>query len=304
MFSRPTRQRMQAPVRTFDIGDCSNERVLAAKGSTTVSVCIPCRNEQHTVGPIIEVIRRQLVDELELVDEVMVLDDRSTDHTAQVAHDAGATVVHVDEANLNLPPGRGKGNVLWTSVAASKGDLVVWCDGDVTSFTSEWIVRLVAPLLLDPSVAFVKGFYERPVDAAGHGGGRTTELAARPMLSLLFPQLAQLFQPLGGEAAGRRTVLEEIPFVQGWGVEVGLLIEVLERFGASAISQVDLGTRRHRHRPLSDLSVQAAEIIVTLLQHRPDVDFGDIETVLRRPDGTSIDLNVARRPPLASLDIR
>jgi glucosyl-3-phosphoglycerate synthase len=298
--------RSREAVRTFDIGGWDIERALAAKGNTTISVCLPCRNEEATIGSLVAEMRKKLVDSIPYVDEIVVVDDRSSDDTAQAALDEGASVISVDTALRQvgvsgLLPGRGKGNVLWSTLPASTGDLVVWCDADLTSFSADWIVKLTAPLLADPSIAIVKAFYDRPTDAAGQGGGRTTELAARPMLSLLYPELALLAQPLAGEVAARRTVLEELTFVQGWGVEVAVLVDILERWGASAIAQVDLGVRRHRHRPLEDLSVQAAEIALTLLLRSGKVSPTDLEHVLRRANGEVVDLNVDTRPPVASL---
>ena len=291
----------RAGVRTFATTSVTIEQALAAKGGASISVCIPCRNEERTVGTIVAAIREGLVDQHGLVDEILILDDRSTDATADVARSEGAVVVHVDEVATGMPSGRGKGNVLWSTLLASKGDLVVWCDADLTSFSADWITKLVFPLLSDPSVQLVKAFYERPTDIAGQGGGRTTELAARPLLSLLYPSLALLAQPLSGEVAGRRTALEALTFVQGWGVEVAVLVDIVEMFGVSAIAQVDLGVRKHRHRPLADLSVQAAEIALTLLLRSGSVDLGDVEQVLRRPDGSTVALNVASRPAVVTL---
>jgi glucosyl-3-phosphoglycerate synthase len=293
-------------VRTFDASDWDLDRALAAKGETTISICMPCRNEEATIGSLVAEMRKKLVDSVHYVDEIVVVDDRSTDGTAQAALDEGASVISVDAALRQvgvsgLLPGRGKGNVLWSTLPASAGDLIVWCDADLTSFSADWIVKLTAPLLADPSIAIVKAFYDRPTDAAGQGGGRTTELAARPMLSLLYPELALLAQPLAGEVAARRRVLEQLTFVQGWGVEVAVLVDILEGWGASAIAQVDLGTRRHRHRPLEDLSVQAAEIALTLLLRSGKVSPTDLEHVLRRANGEVVDLNVDTRPPVASL---
>jgi glucosyl-3-phosphoglycerate synthase len=293
-------------VRTFDASSWDINRALAAKGATTISICMPCRNEEATIGSLVAEMRKKLVDSVHYVDEILVVDDRSTDGTAQAALDEGAAVISVDVALRQvgvsgLLPGRGKGNVLWSTLPASTGDLIVWCDADLTSFSADWIVKLTAPLLADPSIAIVKAFYDRPTDAAGQGGGRTTELAARPMLSLLYPELALLAQPLAGEVAARRTVLEQLTFVQGWGVEVAVLVDILEGWGAAAIAQVDLGTRRHRHRPLEDLSVQAAEIALTLLLRSGKVSPTDLEHVLRRANGEVVDLNVDTRPPVASL---
>lgn len=290
-------------VRTFDIASWDLDRAMAAKGATTLSICLPCRNEEATIGTLVAEMRKRLVEDTPFVEEIVVLDDRSTDRTADAARAEGATVVNVDDVlPVGMSPGRGKGNVLWSTLLASRGDLVVWCDADLTSFTADWIVGLTAPLLADPTIALVKAFYDRPTDAAGQGGGRTTELAARPLLSMLYPELALLHQPLAGEVASRRSVLESLTFVQGWGVEVAVLVDILDRYGAAAIAQVDLGVRKHRHRPLEDLSVQAAEIALTLLLRSGTVDSGQLSESLRRPDGSYVALNVEPRRPVARLE--
>jgi glucosyl-3-phosphoglycerate synthase len=227
-----------------------------------------------------------------------VLDDRSTDETNVVASAAGATVVHIDEIHVDHGVGHGKGNALWASLIASTGDLVVWCDGDVTSFTPDWVVHLLAPLVADDGINLVKASYRRP--ATTGGGGRTTELVARPLLSLFAPGLAALAQPLSGEFAGRREILEAIPFVEGWGVEIAMLIDVATMFGAASIAQVDLGERLHRHRSLHALSVQAAEVMATAL-NRFDRDLGKLSQSLTRSDGSIVPLNLTERPPVQSL---
>ncbi len=274
------------------------ERAVALKGDQSVAVCIPCRDEQATIGALVRQIRAALMGEGALVDELVVLDDGSIDGTADEAAAAGARVVRVGDVTevAGVGPLRGKGNVLWASLLATDADIVVWCDADLTSFEPSWIVRLVLPLLLEPTVGLVKADYERPSDSGG--GGRTTELMARPLLSLYFPELASLEQPLGGEVAGRRSLLERVPFVAGWGIEVGLLIDVARTAGASAIAQVDLGVRRHRHRPLTELAVQAAEVGATILR-RAGAPLGATEPALRRPSGETVPLNLAERPPLA-----
>ncbi len=158
-----------------------------------------------------------------------MLDDRSTDDTARVAAHAGARVVSIDDVHREHGDGHGKGNALWATLLVSHGDIVVWCDGDVTSFEPDWVTKLVAPLLDDPTVMMVKALYHRPTNYGG--GGRTTELVARPLMSRYFPSLTGLAQPLSGEYAGRRTALERLSFVQGWGVEMGLLIDIEQRVG-------------------------------------------------------------------------
>ena len=231
---------------------------LARKGALRIAVCLPARNEEGTVGGIVGTIRDELMGAGGLVDELIVIDDGSTDATASVAIDAGARVVP------NAARCHGKGAALWTSVQATDADLIVWCDADLLEFTGTYVLGLVTPLLSDPSVVFVKGAFERPVDG-DDVGGRVTELVARPLLHVLHPGVAHIDQPLGGEYAGRRTVLAQLPFVVGYGVEMGLLLDVAYRYGTDAIAQVELGTRHHRRRKLLALEPQALEVLLVAL---------------------------------------
>ncbi|MDQ1509589.1 MAG: glucosyl-3-phosphoglycerate synthase, partial [Actinomycetota bacterium] len=193
-------------------------------------MCLPARNE----GPTIAAIVREAV-RLDVVTEVVVLDDGSTDATAAVARAAGARVVGVASVLPETGPGSGKGNAMWKSLYACTGDIICWLDADLRNFRGEYIERLCAPLLARPDVMFVKAYYTRSFEGAPTGGGRVTELVARPLLSLLFPKLADVVQPLGGEYAARRSALELLPFVEGWGVELGLLVDVVDRFGRDAV---------------------------------------------------------------------
>ena len=287
-------------VRTFELATCSTQELVEAKAGRTVSVCIPCRDEAATVGPLITSIRKALIERVPLVDQLLVIDDRSTDDTAGVASGAGASVVPIEKIHLEHGEGHGKGNVLWASLLASSGDFVVWLDGDITSFHPDWVVRLLAPLLDDDGVALVKAFAHRPQTMGG--GGRTTELVARPLMSLFFPDIAALQQPLAGEYAGRRSVLEQLPFVQGWGVEMALLIDVAQRFGADAIAQIDVGVREHRHRSLESLSVQAAEVMATILGRVPGGSLvPGSSPYLQRADGSRLRLNLEERPPVSTI---
>ncbi|MGB0114787.1 MAG: glucosyl-3-phosphoglycerate synthase [Ilumatobacteraceae bacterium] len=289
-------------VRTFEHDGAVADAVIAAKAGRTISVCIPCRDEAATIGPLVSVIRSELMTRFGVVDELIVLDDRSTDDTARVAAHAGARVVSIEDVHDVHGAGHGKGNALWSTLLVSHGDVVVWCDGDVTSFEPDWVLKLVAPLLSDDSVALVKALYHRPTKYGG--GGRTTELVARPILSRYFPGLTGLAQPLSGEFAGRRSVLESIPFVEGWGVEIAMLIDIAERFGPDSIGQVDLGSRLHRHRDLASLSVQAAEVMATALDRAGVGVAGDpAEQVLQRADGSAVPLNLAVRPSLTDLGL-
>ena len=283
--------------RRFVAGEFSAADLAARKGSTTVSVCLPARNEEETVGTIAEVVRAELMDKLGLVDELIVMDDHSTDRTAAVAKDAGATVVACSDVLTDLGNQPGKGETLWKSLFASSGDIVVWCDSDVANFGPHFISGLLGPLLADDSIAYSKGFYHRPVGADQRGGGRTTELVARPLIALLFPELSDIVQPLAGEYAGRRDVLERVPFVQGYGVEMGLLIDVWRLAGYDAIAQVDLGTRLHRNRPLHELSSQATEVMQVAL-HRADRTLVNTAITLRRPGLGDTEITMQERPPL------
>jgi len=289
-----------SPIRTFDASDFCVEDALAAKGSRTVSVCIPCKNEAATIGPLVEMLRSELVDRHGLVDELIVLDDNSADATATIASDAGATVIPISVINDTYGPGTGKGNALWATMLASTGDFIVWCDGDVTTVEPTWFTGLLMPLLTTDDVALVKATYHRPTEHGG--GGRTTELVARPLISLFAPELSGLHQPLSGEFAGRRSAMEQIPFVQGWGVEIAMLADIAERFGAGAIAQVDVGDRLHRHQPLDTLGVQAAEVMATLLSRvGADKCFAADQLALLRPNGAAEPLNLDERPPIRSL---
>ena len=289
-------------IRLYEPAELDPAALTRRKGATTISVCLPARNEANTVGAILDVITAELMAPAgaPLVDELLVLDDGSTDATAAVAAAHGARVVTVDTVLPEVGPGRGKGNVLWRSLAAATGDVIVWCDADVTSFRAGYVCGLVAPLLEDPAIGFVKGFSDRPTAEGGHGGGRVTELVARPLLSRFFPGLAALRQPLAGEMAGRREVLEAVPFVQGYGVETGLLIDVSHRFGLNSLVQVDLGVRRHRHQPLAALAVQATEVLQVVLDRIGlPTEHGKVD--LQRADGSAVEVPLVQWPPMAGL---
>ncbi len=287
-------------VRTHDAGDFDVDALVAAKGSTTVSVCLPARNEEPTVGTIVSTIRSQLVDGVGLVDEVVVVDDHSTDRTGEVAAATGARVVSAAEVLPRHGRGHGKGEALWKSLHASTGDVVVWCDADVRDFDHRFITGLLGPLLADPTIAFVKGFYERPSDGHVRGGGRVTELVARPVLTMLFPHLAGVVQPLSGEYGGRRRVLEQVPFVEGYGVDIGLLIDITERFGVESVAQVDLGERIHRNRPLHELSPMAAQVLQAAL-HRAAPGLAPDRFVMAAPELEPLEITYRERPALATL---
>jgi Glycosyltransferases, probably involved in cell wall biogenesis len=274
----------------------------------TISVCLPARDEEATVGQIVATVRRTLMEAVPLVDEVVVIDDGSIDSTADVAAWEGARVIAVDDVLPESGPGSGKGNAMWKSLHATDGDLVCWVDADIRNFGHHFISGLLGPLITDPDIAFVKGYYRRPLHGEPTGGGRVTELVARPLLSVLFPELAGFIQPLGGEYAGRRSLLEEVPFVEGWGVEIGLLVDIVDRVGLASTAQVDLGVREHRNRTLDDLGPQATAILVTALRRaglaHPDGTGLDHATLTRFSEAFEpkfVDVEVRERPPIATV---
>lgn len=252
--------------RSWSVGDRPLDQLLAAKREkgTTVSVVLPALDEEATVGDIVATIRRELMtDAVPLVDELVVLDSGSTDRTAEVAAAAGARVVHRDSVLPRLPALPGKGEVLWRSLLVTRGDVVCFVDADLRDFSADFVSGTVGPLLTDPGVAFVKAMYDRPLGEVAGQGGRVTELVARPLLNLHWPQLAGFVQPLGGEYAARRSLLERLPFPVGYGVELGLLVDALHTVGLDALAQVDVGVRVHRHQDGRALGRMAAAIYRT-----------------------------------------
>ncbi|MFB0618707.1 glucosyl-3-phosphoglycerate synthase [Streptomyces sp. AGS-58] len=251
--------------RSWSVTDRPPHRILAAKQRTgqTISVVLPALNEEETVGDIVAVIRHDLVEQIPLVDEIVVVDSGSTDRTAQVAARAGARVVHRDAILPRIPAVPGKGEVLWRSLLVTGGDIVCFIDADLREFSSDFVTGIVGPLLTDPCVDLVKAMYDRPLGGAAGQGGRVTELMARPLLNMHWPQLAGFVQPLGGEYAARRSLLEQLPFPVGYGVELGMLVDALHLAGLDALAQVDVGVRLHRHQDGQALGRMAAAIYRT-----------------------------------------
>lgn len=234
-------------------------REARERAQRTISVCIPARNEAETVGTVVRVLRTALLEEEQLIDEIVVIDGGSEDGTPERAAAEGAAVYREDEILPELGPGSGKGEGLWKSLYVLRGDIVCWIDADIRNIHPRFVYGVVGPLLLDPGISYVKAFYERPVQEEDgqlrpQGGGRVTELVARPLLNLFWPELAGLVQPLSGEYAGRREVLEQIPFFSGYGVELGMLIDIARLHGVNAIAQVDLERRVHRNQDVAALS--------------------------------------------------
>jgi glucosyl-3-phosphoglycerate synthase len=242
----------------YDSGLFDPFALADSKQGRRVSVCIPARNEAATVGPIVNSIVSALTASpggAPLVDEVVVIDDGSIDQTAHQAVLAGARVIATDTL------GGGKGQAMRSALKSADGDIIAFVDADVTNFGPHFITGLLGPVLLDESVTLVKGFYQRPLHGAPDGGGRVTELTAKPIIDLLFPHLASIEQPLAGETAAPRWILETCGLADGYAVELALLIDVAARFGVETIAQVDLGVRFHRNRPLSELRPQATDIL-------------------------------------------
>ncbi len=239
------------------------ERVSEQKRGTAVAVIVSAKNEASTIGAVLDTV--MIHDHL--IDELIVVDDHSSDDTATVADHHGATVVHVHG------PG-GKGVAMGAGLAASTSPLVVFLDADVLNTTADYVARLIQPLLERPATQLVKGFYERPLHNMPTGGGRVNELTARPILSLLYPGLGEIRQPLAGETAARRSALETLSLEPGYSVEIALLIDFAQLFGVHALAQVDLGTRRHRNRPLEELRPMAVDVLRAALE-RFKVDLPD-----------------------------
>ena len=273
---------------------------------------LPALDEQATVGPIVAAIFELTLGADPLVDELVVLDSGSTDATRARAAAAGARVVGREQVLTDIEPVPGKGEVLWRSLAATSGDLVVFLDSDLVDFDPEFVPALLGPLLTEQGVALVKGFYRRPLrlEAAelDTGGGRVTELLIRPLLAALRPELSGVVQPLGGEYAATRELLESLPFAAGYGVEIGLLLDTHARRGLDALAQVNLGVRKHRNRSLLALGVMARQILAAALHRCALPDAGAAITQFRQLEGewlpTSQHVEVLDRPPMREVSSR
>ncbi|CAN3130245.1 glucosyl-3-phosphoglycerate synthase [Mycobacterium sp. smrl_JER01] len=278
----------------------------AAKKGRTVSVVLPALNEEETVAGVVETITPLLGG---LVDELIVLDSGSTDDTEIRAVAAGARVVSREVALPEVAPEPGKGEVLWRSLAATTGDIIAFVDSDLLDPDPMFVPKLLGPLLTAEGVHLVKGFYRRPLKVSGkedaNGGGRVTELVARPLLASLRPELTCLYQPLGGEYAGTRELLTAVPFAPGYGVEIGLLVDTYDRLGLDAIAQVNLGVRTHRNRPLTELASMSRQVIATLLSRCgiPDSGVGLTQFFADGEDYTprTSTVSLTDRPPMITL---
>ena len=247
-----------------------------------ISLALPALNEEETVGKVIKMVKRALMDAVPLLDEIVLIDSDSTDRTRDIAHELGIPVFIHQQLLPEYGARRGKGEALWKSLLVTHGDIILWIDTDIVNIQPHFVYGLIGPLLLRPEIQLVKGFYQRPLRVGNKlqasGGGRVTELTARPLLNLLYPELSGLIQPLAGEYGGRRAALEKLHFSSGYGVEIGLLIDTLELFGLGGIAQVDLQERIHHNQPLEALSKMSFTIIQTVfrkLGRRYDHNFID-----------------------------
>ncbi|MHB8841873.1 MAG: glucosyl-3-phosphoglycerate synthase [Candidatus Aquicultor sp.] len=267
---------------TFHADEFSDiEKLVEAKRKQglTISLGLPTLNEEQTIGVIVETMRTHLCERYPLIDEIVVIDSDSIDSTARIAESLGVEVIRESEILPEWGSRLGKGGALWKSLYALKGDIIAWIDTDIKNIDPRFVYGLVGPLIKYPHIKYVKGFYRRPVKIGDQlietGGGRVTELTARPLLNLFFPELSGFVQPLSGEYAGRREILERVGFHNGYGVETGLLLNILEQFGLDIMGQVDLVERIHRNQPLESLSKMSfaiMQVIIDKLEERHRVE--------------------------------
>ena len=243
---------------------------LKRERGLSISLALPALNEEKTVGNVIQTIKGVLVEAAPLLDEIVLIDSNSEDRTREIARSLNVPVYIHQEVLPNYGSRRGKGEALWKSLYCTQGDIVIWLDTDIVNIHPRFAYGLIGPLLLRPDIQFVKGFYRRPLRVGDKiqagGGGRVTELTARPLLNLFFPELSGVIQPLSGEYGGTRAALEQLSFFSGYGVEIGLLIDMLDKFGLTSIAQVDLQERIHHNQPLEALSKMSFAIIQAVIR--------------------------------------
>ena len=284
------------PARTFHHSAFTAERVAQerAERGLGVSVCLPARQCADTVGEIVVALQRLRV--LGAIDRIVVVDASSTDGTAQAAERAGAEVWQEAELLPSFGAVQGKGDAMWRALSRLDSELVCFIDADSEGFSAHFVTGLLGPLVCEQGVSFVKAFYKRPLGDSDEGGGRVNHLAARPALALLYPELAEIRQPLAGEVAARRELLELLPFATGYGVETAMLIDAWREVGIDGIAQVDLDRHLNQHQPLSALAPMALTVLATTLaraQRDERATFGaPIDVLAHAP---------LERPPLAGL---
>ena len=249
--------------------DIKNLIKIKKRRNVAISLCLPTLNEEQTIGNILKIVKKELYSP-GLIDEVVVVDSNSSDSTIEIVKSIGFKVYQHKNILPKYGSYKGKGDALWKSLFVLKGDIIVWCDSDIKNFSSRFVYGLLGPLLTEEDIFFVKAFYRRPLKINGSymkkEGGRVTKILVRPILNLFYPALSKLIQPLSGEYAGRREILEQIPFFTGYGVEIGMLIEIYEKFGLDNIAQVDVKRRVHRNHPLSTLSRMSFSIMQAIFK--------------------------------------
>ncbi len=289
---------------------------LKERKGVSISLAFPTLNEEATIAKEILVIKTELMDRFPLVDEIVVIDSGSTDRTREIAAKYGATVFVSSEILPAYGTYRGKGENLWKSLYALRGDIVVWIDADIANIGPRFFYGLVGPLLENDDIGYVKAFYKRPIRSPTglnpSGGGRVTEILVRPLFSLFYPELAALVQPLSGEYAGRRSILEKLPFSVGYGVEIGHLIDIRHMFGSDIIAQVDMDERIHRNQSIEALSRMAYGIMATFLDRAAKYGELDVRAALGAAhialadDGTGYkpvvtEISTTERPPIETI---
>jgi glucosyl-3-phosphoglycerate synthase len=293
--------------RTFRHGEFPPER-LAAEREATVSVCLPAREEAATVGPIVEGLAA--LRERGAIDEVVVIDSDSADGTAEIAARAGATVHRESDLLGAFGPVRGKGDAMWRALSVLRGDVVCYLDADTESFGPHFACGLVGPLVCEPGISFVKGCFRRPFRMGEmtlpHGGGRVNELMARPLLNLFYPELAGFLQPLAGEIAARRDLLERLPFATGYAIEIAHLIDAYRAVGLAGMAQVDLDVRQNRHQDLDALAPMAFAILqaVAARLEREGRLATELPSLFLAPEAGRLaerEVELVERPPMAEL---
>ncbi|HEY8845835.1 MAG TPA: glucosyl-3-phosphoglycerate synthase, partial [Candidatus Limnocylindrales bacterium] len=286
---------------------------LKEKQGVTVSLVLPTLNEEETIGPIVRRAIREMMGRVPLLDEILVVDSASTDRTREIAEAEGARVVQHPDILSRYGSFRGKGEALWKSVHETSGDIIVWADTDVRNWHPRMVYGTLGPLLHEPRLQYVKGYYQRPIVEGGvlkeGGGGRVTELVARPLINLFYPELSGMIQPLSGEYAGRRALLEAIPFFTGYAVEIGHLIDAAERVGIEGLGQVDLERRVHRNQELEGLSRMSFVILQAVMkrleERRKSRLFAELGSTMKLPRSGRgrlslevIELADQERPPM------
>jgi glucosyl-3-phosphoglycerate synthase len=284
-------------------------RALAERKTDSVSVVLPCREVAATIGPILAALRP--LEDIGLIDEVLVVDAASRDGTAEIAEGHGARLVQESAILPQFGPCRGKGDAMWRALAVTAGAVVAYIDADTREFDARFALGLIAPLVMDSEVALVKGAFRRPLQAGGallaDEGGRVTELVARPLLSMIAPELGGFVQPLAGETAGRRDLLEELAFPVGYGVEIAMLIDALRARGLDALAQVDLGVRLNRHQSLRELGAMALAVMgAGLRRGLPAAQYEALapgRMLVPTADGAvrTRDVTMDERPPMADV---